>query len=243
MPFAREDRVLNFSRFDIEGVENVAPEGLDAFVFTERGVYRPGDEIHIGLIVKQRDWGGHSRDCRLRPKWSMRATRCSEESHFPRNRLRRTDLPDRQRVAHRPLHDQCLPGPRRQAFDVARLDDRAGEGVPARSHEDRVAPLKAAPAAGSPGTCAHGHPGQPLRHARDRSPHDRADRSLSGGIFSSGVSRFHLFRSAPRRQKRAAEQTVDLGEKKTDGEGQADFELQLERFADATYACASSRRL
>ena len=59
MPFAREDRVLNFSRFDIEGAENIAPEGLDAFVFTERGVYRPGDEIHIGLVVKQRSWGGN----------------------------------------------------------------------------------------------------------------------------------------------------------------------------------------
>ena len=32
--------------------------GVDAFVFTERGVYRPGDEIHIGVIVKQRNWGG-----------------------------------------------------------------------------------------------------------------------------------------------------------------------------------------
>src|SRR5207253_6550410 len=42
IPYGREDRVLNFSRFDIEGVENVLPENLDAFVFTERGVYRPG---------------------------------------------------------------------------------------------------------------------------------------------------------------------------------------------------------
>src|SRR5256886_535143 len=59
MPFAREDRVLNFSRFEIEGAQNLPPEGLDAFVFTERGVYRPGDEIHIGLVVKQRSWGGN----------------------------------------------------------------------------------------------------------------------------------------------------------------------------------------
>src|SRR5437870_10041260 len=59
MPFAREDRVLNFSRFEIDGAQNLPPEGLDAFVFTERGVYRPGDEIHIGLVVKQRSWGGN----------------------------------------------------------------------------------------------------------------------------------------------------------------------------------------
>src|SRR5204863_7179139 len=58
IPYARDDRQLNFSRFDIDGVENVLPENLDAFVFTERGIYRPGDEIHIGIIVKQRNWGG-----------------------------------------------------------------------------------------------------------------------------------------------------------------------------------------
>ena len=49
---------LNFSRFDIGGVDSVLAENLDAFVFTERGVYRPGDEIHAGLVVKQRNWQG-----------------------------------------------------------------------------------------------------------------------------------------------------------------------------------------
>src|SRR4029077_17519223 len=58
IPYAREDRQLNFSRFDIDGVDNVLPENLDAFVFTERGIYRPGDEIHIGVVVKQRNWNG-----------------------------------------------------------------------------------------------------------------------------------------------------------------------------------------
>ena len=58
IPYAREDRVLNFSRFDVGGEENVLPENLDAFVFTERGVYRPGDRIHVGLVVKQRNWQG-----------------------------------------------------------------------------------------------------------------------------------------------------------------------------------------
>src|SRR5438552_4193114 len=59
LPFARDDRVLNFSRFEIQGAENIGPDGLDAFVFTERGVYRPGDEIHIGVVVKQRNWQGN----------------------------------------------------------------------------------------------------------------------------------------------------------------------------------------
>ena len=58
MPYAREDRQIDYSRFDIGGVESRSGAELDAFVFTERGIYRPGDEIRIGLIVKQRDWAG-----------------------------------------------------------------------------------------------------------------------------------------------------------------------------------------
>ncbi|MEY2529263.1 MAG: alpha-2-macroglobulin [Verrucomicrobiota bacterium] len=58
IPYSRDDRMLNFSRFDIDGVNTVLAEDLDAFVFTERGVYRPGDEMHIALVVKQRNWLG-----------------------------------------------------------------------------------------------------------------------------------------------------------------------------------------
>src|SRR5204862_933593 len=37
-------------------------------------------------------------------------------------------------------------------------------------------------------------------------------------------------------KKYRSEQTVDLGEKKTDDAGHVDFDLELERFADPTYA-------
>jgi uncharacterized repeat protein (TIGR01451 family) len=58
LPFGREDRELNFSRFDTAGVTGLAPHDLTAFIFTDRGIYRPGDEAKIGLIIKQRDWRG-----------------------------------------------------------------------------------------------------------------------------------------------------------------------------------------
>ncbi len=58
LPFGRQDRVLNFSRFDTDGVSGLAAHDLTAFVFTDRGIYRPGDEAKLGLIVKQRDWQG-----------------------------------------------------------------------------------------------------------------------------------------------------------------------------------------
>ncbi len=58
LPYDRADRRLDFSRFPTEGVENRTGHELDAFVFTERGVYRPGDTLHVGVIAKQRDWNG-----------------------------------------------------------------------------------------------------------------------------------------------------------------------------------------
>lgn len=58
LPFGREDRELNFSRFDTSGLTGIAPHDLVAFVFSDRGIYRPGDTAKLGLMVKQRDWRG-----------------------------------------------------------------------------------------------------------------------------------------------------------------------------------------
>ena len=58
IPWDRDDRKLEFTRFDIDGVAQSETTALDGSVFTERGVYRPGDTIHVGAIVRQRDWKG-----------------------------------------------------------------------------------------------------------------------------------------------------------------------------------------
>ena len=55
IPYDRDDRLLDYSRFDIAGVNN-ADTGLNnltAYLFSDRGIYRPGDKIHFGIIVKQ----------------------------------------------------------------------------------------------------------------------------------------------------------------------------------------------
>ncbi|HVE15398.1 MAG TPA: MG2 domain-containing protein, partial [Chthoniobacterales bacterium] len=56
LPYNRQDRKLDFSRFDTGGDEARSGAELTGFLFTERGVYRPGDTIHAGYIVKRRDW-------------------------------------------------------------------------------------------------------------------------------------------------------------------------------------------
>jgi uncharacterized protein YfaS (alpha-2-macroglobulin family) len=66
LPFGREDRELNFSRFDTSGLSGLAPADLTAFVFTDRGIYRPGDEAKLGLIIKQHNWQGNLEGVPLR---------------------------------------------------------------------------------------------------------------------------------------------------------------------------------
>lgn len=59
IPWARSDRELDYTRFDVEGVPASVATALDAFLFTERGIYRPGDPIKLGAIVRQRNWEGN----------------------------------------------------------------------------------------------------------------------------------------------------------------------------------------
>ncbi|MDR2099612.1 MAG: alpha-2-macroglobulin family protein [Campylobacteraceae bacterium] len=51
------NRRLEFSRFDIGGVQNILEQGrLSAYLFSDRGLYRPGERINIGSIVRAEDW-------------------------------------------------------------------------------------------------------------------------------------------------------------------------------------------
>ncbi|MDR7133410.1 uncharacterized protein YfaS (alpha-2-macroglobulin family) [Lysobacter niastensis] len=57
LPIDDRGRALDFSRFDIGGQPNEIEGGaLDAFLFSDRGLYRPGDTIHLGMIVRAADW-------------------------------------------------------------------------------------------------------------------------------------------------------------------------------------------
>lgn len=55
IPFNNSTRQLNFSKFDIGGIYTNHEDlhSLSAYLFSDRGIYRPGDSVHIGMIVKQ----------------------------------------------------------------------------------------------------------------------------------------------------------------------------------------------
>lgn len=60
MPFNAHSRQLDLSKFDTGGeytnMRQDASERLRAFLFSERGIYRPGDMVHLGAIVARDDW-------------------------------------------------------------------------------------------------------------------------------------------------------------------------------------------
>jgi hypothetical protein len=57
MPYAESGRKLDYSNFDSGGIHGAQdPRTLTAFLFSDRGIYRPGDRFNIGMIVKAGDW-------------------------------------------------------------------------------------------------------------------------------------------------------------------------------------------
>lgn len=57
LPLDERGRSLDLSRFDAGGVESSADRAaLAAYLFSDRGIYRPGEEIHAAAIVRSQDW-------------------------------------------------------------------------------------------------------------------------------------------------------------------------------------------
>ena len=64
IPYDRYDRVLNTSEFDVGGAA-IPAEGINAFLFTDRGIYRPGESAQIGMIIRNADWASLPPDMPL----------------------------------------------------------------------------------------------------------------------------------------------------------------------------------
>ena len=242
IPYAREDRQLNFSRFDIDGVDPAAagPEDLDAFVFTERGVYRPGDDVHIGIVVKQRNWNGKlgglpietevmdARDHAVQTaKINLPNSGFTEVTYQTANESP-TGLYTFNVYLVKNSKRSTLLGsttanvkeflPDRMKIE-ARLSQNAAHGW-IQPKEMRAAVMLAN---------LYGTP------ATDRKV--TAQLELRPSAFSfSDFPGYVFFDPLFDEKKERQEQTVELGENKTNADGQTEFDLQLERFADATYS-------
>ncbi|MBI1835310.1 MAG: alpha-2-macroglobulin family protein, partial [Burkholderiales bacterium] len=57
LPLNRQDRNLDLSRFDVGGLRSSGlPNQMSAYVFSDRGIYRPGDTMNIGVVAKSSGW-------------------------------------------------------------------------------------------------------------------------------------------------------------------------------------------
>lgn len=57
LPIYRYDRQLQYSRFDVDGVyTNGDEDRLRAVIFSDRGLYRPGESVHVAGIVRSMNW-------------------------------------------------------------------------------------------------------------------------------------------------------------------------------------------
>lgn len=57
VPYNLNGRSVDYSNFDVGGLYGAQdPDKLSAYIFNDRGIYRPGDEMRFGLIVKAGDW-------------------------------------------------------------------------------------------------------------------------------------------------------------------------------------------
>src|ERR1700736_1524932 len=240
MPFASEDRVLNFSRFDIEGTENIRPEGLDAFVFTERGVYRPGYEIHAGVIVKQRNWRGNlkglpvetevvdARDLKVQTKkitlpesgFAELSYQTANESPTGTYTINVYLIKNNKRDV---LIGSTTASVKEFLPDRMKIETRLSKGAPRGwiSPNEVHATIALANLYGTA--------------ASDRRVTGKVELEPSAFSFTE-FRDFAFFDPLIDEKKTRSEQTTDLGEQKTDNDGHAEFDLQLERFADSTYA-------
>ena len=240
MPFASDDRVLNFSRFDIDGAENIGPDGLDAFVFTERGVYRPGDEIHAGIIVKQRNWQGNlkglpveteivdARDLKVQTKkialpesgFAELSYQTANESPTGTYIINVYLIKDNKRGT---LLGSTTASVKEFLPDRMKIETRLSKAAAKGwiSPTDVHAAVALANLYGTP--------------ASDRRVTGKVE--LEPSEFSFPEFRdYTFFDPLIDEKKTRSSQTSDLGEQKTNNDGHAEFDLQLEKYADSTYA-------
>jgi hypothetical protein len=240
IPYARDDRALNFSRFDIDGVDNVLPENLDAFVFTERGVYRPGDEIHIGLMVKQRNWQGQLKGLPVETevvdarglivqtrKINLPETAFTELTYQTANEsptgLYTINIYLIKNSKRSTLLGSTTANVKEFLPDRMKIETRLSRSTPRGwiGPKEMGASVVLANLYGTPAT--------------DRRVTAHLDLSPAAFSFPE-FSGYAFYDPLADGKKDRQSQTVELGEKKTDDAGKTEFDLQLERFADATYS-------
>jgi len=244
LPFnERQLPAMDYSRFDIDGVMASRIKAIEAFIFTERGVYRPGDTIHAGFITRRRDWQAvieglplaiSVRDPKGREVENQK-TRLPYDGFFTCD----VPIPESAALGVYEISLNVLNAHGNVMFRLGRSAVRVEEFQPdrmkvaARIVPDPPAgwlPCKAADASVSVQSLF----GEPAPERRvtmklDLSPADFGFPEWPGYAFYD--------RNAEESQSRAG-RTIELGEMKTDEKGIAVFNLPLDTLKGASFRMA-----
>lgn len=65
LPLEDSKRRVDYANFPVAGRSSAA-DGINAYVFSQRGMFRPGEKVHFGCLIKRTDWATLPPDLPLR---------------------------------------------------------------------------------------------------------------------------------------------------------------------------------
>ncbi|MGM9491401.1 alpha-2-macroglobulin family protein [Ideonella sp. YS5] len=238
----RGDRTLEMSRFDVGGLRTSGlPNQMTAYLFSDRGIYRPGDTFHVGIVVKAANWATPLKDLpvdaevvdargltvrretlRLGPSGTAELSHATQESSPTGNYSITLSLP-RQSAPNAPDVPPMVIGsttvkvqeflPDRTRV-TARLSSEVAEGWV--RPDDLKLKVDVQNLFGTP--------------AQNRRIESRLTLTPAWPHFRSHPD-FSFYDASTNRRP----QVDDLGTAQTDDKGQAEVDLRLSRFEAATY--------
>ncbi|MCT8174838.1 alpha-2-macroglobulin [Variovorax sp. CY25R-8] len=242
LPFNKTDRTLDISRFDVGGLRAAGvPNQMTAYVFSDRGIYRPGDTMHIAMMVKAGNWGTSLRDLPLeaeiidarglsvrREKLRLGPGGAAEIAHATQD-----TSPTGNYTVNLYLPRESSPGaPEVQGLLLGSTTVKVQEFLPDRTKVTAKLSSEIAEGWVKPKDM------KALIDVQNLFGAPAPDRKVEGTLTLSPA--FPVFRAfadyAFFDPQRAAEKQVDdLGSVQTSAEGKAEFDLRLSRFEAATY--------
>ncbi len=239
----RQLPAMDFSRFDTEGVMSSRQKAVEGFVFTERGIYRPGDPVEVGVIVRRRDWKPVLEGLPVKVSLTDSQGRLagSQQMALPYDGFFEVKLPltEGAVLGQYQVTADVLNSDGDALFRLGRSSLRVEEFQPDRMKVGTV--IEPAPAAGwmSPQAAVGKVTVQSLfgDAASERRVTMHLEYSPADFEFP-GWEQFTFHDPAAKASSAQAGKESDLGETKTDEHGVAEFKLPLETVKDASYRMA-----
>ncbi|WP_367872775.1 alpha-2-macroglobulin [Luteolibacter sp. Populi] len=234
---------MDYSRFDIDGVVASRQKAVEGFLFTERGIYRPGDAVNAAALVRRRDWEPvlEGLPVRLTLTDSQGRQVAQERLRMPYDGFLEAKfaIPESAPLGSYEIAALVLNSKDEPMFRLGRTQVKVEEFQPDRSKV--TAAIEPAPPVGwmkpEPATAraeVHSLFGDAAVERRvtmqvTLSPSDFRFPAWEGFTFHD--------RAAERSASQAG-RVIDLGEAKTGEDGKAEFKLPLETLKDASYRMA-----